>query len=493
MVQRFRISTKLLLTILPLAFLAIGTSVYLNNMYQEREMLEQAKSSAQRYGEFIRTSLVNMMVTREQIDDEYLRQLNNLKDVQDLHIQFSIENLHLRENFHSPERFERLRRREALDAPTTPEELKVFRTGEPMWQLEGNMFTALVPFRAEARCQQCHAVPIGHVLGAANMKFSLERIASAIRNNWIRSFFVFLVFTSLAAVAGIILYRKLVAKRMNELVANTTIIGSGNLDHPVGTTSSQDELGELSRAIENMRVQLKKAQERLVHTERLSTIGQMASSVIHDFRAPMSTINLAVQSLQERKGLSPEKTEHWFLLIRDAINRMVSMAQEILDYSRGESHLEKSEFPIGEFVNLLARSVKTNLDQAKVQFNIDQQCEGAAVFDADRLHRALVNIINNAQDAMPGGGTLHLTSRREDHSICFTLTDSGGGIPDEIREKIFDAFVTAGKKKGTGLGLAITKRIIDQHGGTIEVESEKGKGTTFVVRIPIGNAATKGA
>jgi signal transduction histidine kinase len=95
-----------------------------------------------------------------------------------------------------------------------------------------------------------------------------------------------------------------------------------------------------------------------------------------------------------------------------------------------------------------------------------------------------VNIINNAQDAMPQGGELHLTVDRDDGTIRFTITDSGNGIPPEIRDRMFEAFVTAGKKKGTGLGLAITKRIVDQHGGTIEVQSEPGKGTTFVVSIP---------
>ena len=133
---------------------------------------------------------------------------------------------------------------------------------------------------------------------------------------------------------------------------------------------------------------------------------------------------------------------------------------------------------------LLTRSVKHTLEQANIQLHIEKRYTGTAVFDPDRLHRALINIINNAQDAMPQGGVLHIIASRENNRLSFSISDSGVGIPPEIKDKIFDAFVTAGKKRGTGLGLAITKRIIDQHGGTIEVESESGKGTRFIVKIP---------
>jgi signal transduction histidine kinase len=140
--------------------------------------------------------------------------------------------------------------------------------------------------------------------------------------------------------------------------------------------------------------------------------------------------------------------------------------------------------PVGDFVTLLVESVKVNLEHAHVRLDVENNCTGSAHFDAERLHRGLVNIITNAQDAMPQGGGLRLTVDRHGHMIRFTISDTGSGIPPEIRDRIFDAFVTAGKKKGTGLGLAITKRIVDQHGGTIEVESAPDKGTTFVVSIP---------
>ena len=479
-----RLSTKLLLTILPLAFLAIGTSVYVNNIFLEREMLNQAQVTAQTYGDIVRESLVDMMISRQQIDDEYLKRLNSVRDIRNLTILFHVDNLNLRDVYQSDQRMERLNHREKMAGPINPVEQEVFKKGELVLHRDQDNVTALIPFVASPRCQQCHDVPTNHVLGVARMDISLDRISASINNNWVRSLWVFFFFGLVAIGLSVVAYRILVAKRLKNLIDATKIIGSGNLDQPVTPDSSGDELGDLSSAVENMRSQLKKAQDKLILTDRLSTIGQMAGSIIHDFRSPMSTINLAVASLQQGKNITPEKTEQWYKLIREAIGRMVVMAQELLDFSRGEAHLEKQEFLIEEFMHQVVKSVSVTLEQAKVHLDVEQQCSGPAVFDADRLHRALVNIINNAQDAMPNGGSISVVSSRNNGSLFFSIKDNGIGIPPELMSKIFDAFVTSGKKKGTGLGLAITKRIIDQHGGTIEVESEQGKGTTFRINIP---------
>src|ERR1051326_3463662 len=112
MLKNYRISTKLLFTILPLLFLAVGTSAFLNNLYQERDMLEQAQASAQTYAELIRKSLVEQMVAGERIEDQYLQRLSSGGDLDSLHICFMTDSLHLREMYQSEERTERLRKRE---------------------------------------------------------------------------------------------------------------------------------------------------------------------------------------------------------------------------------------------------------------------------------------------------------------------------------------------------------------------------------------------
>ncbi len=479
----FRISTKLLLTILPLIFLAIGTSAYINAVFEERDMIDQAQASAQTYADLVRKSLVEQMVTRQRIDDDYLKRLSTGGDIDSLHICFETDSLHLKEEYRSEERIRRLRRRELESRESSGGE-DVCRIGETVYRRRGEEFNALIPFKAVARCQSCHDVPEGHVLGVAAMNISLSRIETSIQKSWNRSFNVFLLFTGTGIILSVILYQFLIARRLKALVEATKAIGNGSLQQSLARDPSKDELGELSSAFETMRVRLKKTQDELIHSERLSTVGQMASSIVHDFRTPMSTINLAIESLEQGKGFTPEKTQHWYRMIHDAIRKMVTMAQELLDFSRGEAHLNKADMPVHEFVDILVSSVRANLEHNHIRIRVENRCTGNAIFDAERLHRALVNIITNSQDAMPQGGEIHFSIERHQGAIRFILSDSGIGIPPEIRDKIFDAFVTAGKKKGTGLGLAITKRIIDQHGGTIEVESEVGRGTTFTITIP---------
>ncbi|MBI3766001.1 MAG: HAMP domain-containing protein, partial [Ignavibacteriales bacterium] len=271
MVHTTHLSTKLLLTIVPLIFVALGTSVYLNNRYQEQVMLDQARASAKTYSDIIRESLVDMMLTKERVDDAYLARLNSIPDIQNLRIHFTTAGLHLRESFNQEERLARLKKREQPVATLSPNEQQVFRTGEPIWELKENMFKALIPFKAVAKCQNCHAVPLNHVLGAAEMDISLERISASVKDNWLRSFVVFLMFTSVAIALSIIMYRTLLARRLNKLLEATKLIGSGNLETPLTTDTSGDELDELTNALDMMRIRLRKAQQQIIHSDRLAT------------------------------------------------------------------------------------------------------------------------------------------------------------------------------------------------------------------------------
>jgi signal transduction histidine kinase len=110
---------------------------------------------------------------------------------------------------------------------------------------------------------------------------------------------------------------------------------------------------------------------------------------------------------------------------------------------------------------------------------------GPAVLDLDKMARAFYNLAGNAADAMDKGGTLTVRTRRHESSIVFEFADTGAGIPEEIRHRVFEPFFTAGKRHGTGLGLAIVKKIVDDHRGRIELESEPGRGTTFRLLIPL--------
>ncbi len=485
MFRNLTLAAKLLVTILPLIAAVIIITI-LDDHYQKEDMIREAQSHAENYVGMIRESLFEMMTKYGKVDDSYLERLNSLRDIERLHIHFYLKDLKLKDTFLlDPERVARLRRHEQENAHLTAGEQAVFSSGKTIQAQRGSNFHTIIPFRSGPKCEECHAVPSGHVLGVAELDISLAAIEKSIHRNYIRSIAIALFFTGIAIIISTLVYKKLVSKRLKQLVDATQVIATGDLDQPARVDASNDELGELGAAFDRMRVSLKTTRTKLIHAERLSMIGQLASSIIHDFRTPMSSINLAIEALEQTKGPISERTRQSYRLIHDSIRQMVTMAQELLDFSRGEVSLHKVEFSVDEFGHLLEESVSANLVRSKIHLNLHTKFHGKAVFDPDRMHRALVNLINNSQDAMPDGGKIDITIGKEDHALAFTVKDTGTGIPSEIRHTMFDAFVTAGKVKGTGLGLAITKRIVDQHGGTIEVESERGKGTSFTIKIPI--------
>ncbi len=480
-----KLSTKVLIVV-PLFLVAGAASEYLNYYYQSKQTLEQAQEAANAQAMIIRESLVTMMINDERVDDDYLARINKVGDVQNLHVLFILDTLHLRPSLRTSERMQRLRQRELRERREHfNTAVKVFSSGEPLWSSSSDHLDAVIPFRAEAKCQRCHAITIGRVLGAAQMKISLSKASVALRENAKRSTWIFVIFAVIAIVIDAVIFWWFVSKPVQKLVRATEVLGTGNLDYRVEPGNSKDELGKLAVAFNEMQQRLKQVQTELIHQERLSMVGQMASSIIHDFRSPMAVIYFAFQTLQKNGNTSQQQRDEIYGMIRSSIERMNRMTQELLDFSRGETSLELSDSNVGEFVNGITKSVRMHLENRGIQLQAEQGYQGNAVFDPDRLQRALINIINNAEDAMPIGGEIQFATLREDDMLVFRISDTGSGIPEEIRDRIFEPFVTAGKTKGTGLGLAITKKVVEQHGGEIAFQSERGRGTTFIIKIPL--------
>jgi signal transduction histidine kinase len=137
--------------------------------------------------------------------------------------------------------------------------------------------------------------------------------------------------------------------------------------------------------------------------------------------------------------------------------------------------------------------VRTHLEQeflrSKVELKIEPAYTGAARFDENKLKRLVYNIARNAIEAMPKGGRFTFTVDSDKEDLVLKFADTGPGIPEEIADRLFESFVTSGKKNGTGLGLAIVKTIAEEHGGSVSFKSKPGKGTTFEVRFPAGASA----
>jgi signal transduction histidine kinase len=167
------------------------------------------------------------------------------------------------------------------------------------------------------------------------------------------------------------------------------------------------------------------------------------------------------------------------------VDRFVNMAQEILDFSRGVSatHIEETEF--GEVMEDVLAFIEKDLTKRNIKIEKILNFQGKVKVDQDKIVRVFYNIASNAADAMPTGGMLTVTTEEAGGMVKVDFKDTGTGMPEEVKRKIFEPFVTYGKKHGTGLGMAIVKKVMDDHKGKIEIETEMGKGTTIRLLFPL--------
>jgi signal transduction histidine kinase len=224
-----------------------------------------------------------------------------------------------------------------------------------------------------------------------------------------------------------------------------------------------------------------------VSQEKLSLVGEMAGSIVHDLRGPYTGIQLAVEMIRENHGHDPETAE-LCQLVTEQIRRSVGMLDEILQFARGVTKLNRERVLASDLVDRFQRLNREFLAQASVEL-VDRAIPDPVDVDPDKMLRVLQNLVNNAVEAFAGrGGKVTIEARREDGRVVLLVGDDGPGIPEAIRARVFQPFVTHGKQNGTGLGMAITRSIVEAHGGRISFETATGRGTTFRISLPLAAA-----
>jgi two-component system sporulation sensor kinase A len=236
----------------------------------------------------------------------------------------------------------------------------------------------------------------------------------------------------------------------------------------------------LEELVEERTKALKEAQERLIKSERLAAIGQVAAMVGHDLRNPLTGIKGAVYYLKNKFGSKVDK-KIWEMLelIEENVQHANEIIADLLEYSREI----KLELKITTPKKVLIEALHTILVPEKIQVLNFAQDEPKIKVDVEKMKRVFENIIKNAIDAMPNGGKLTIISKESNGNVEIAFTDTGMGIPKDVLEKIWTPFFTT-KSKGMGLGLPICKRFVEAHSGKISVESKMGKGTTVTITIP---------
>jgi signal transduction histidine kinase len=222
--------------------------------------------------------------------------------------------------------------------------------------------------------------------------------------------------------------------------------------------------------------------EQLLQSERLTILGSMVSSIVHDLKNPMSAILSSVDYLE--KTAPSESVRQLSEIIHAAALRMVEMSEELLGFAQGKVNLRPRSTSVKRLLELLEEEILSQIRNSQIRLVIRIDEPGQLTLDETRLTRCLANIVKNAKEALGDEGTITIHIRDAGPQLKISISDNGPGIPELIRGRIFEPFVTYGKERGTGLGMAIAKSTVDAHGGRIWLESETGKGTTFHVELP---------
>lgn len=391
----------------------------------------------------------------------------------------------------------------------------------------GRKLAMVTPIYNEPSCSNadCHAHPSSmKVLGVLDVSFDLAQIDKEVSWIWWRVGIITGTMVLLMSAFTFYFTRHFVSDPIRQLIRAARSVSAMQLDSPI-TIDSSEELGELAVSFDTMRLRLKEAQEenqrimqsletkvqerteqlriahrKLLHTDRLASLGQLSASVAHEINNPLSgVLNLAMimQRLVKEQGIPPDRIEEFKKYLSQVIGettRVGRIVQDLLAFSR-RSKPQRTKASLASIitatVNLLSHKLK--LMNVAVELALDSSIPPIQC-DASQIQQVLINLIMNgaesAQNRKDGKVVVRTLLNGTAHTVVLQVSDNGDGIQEENIPKIFDPFFTTkGEGKGVGLGLAVVYGIIESHKGEIEVQSKVGEGTTFSMRLPMDTDA----
>ncbi|MFZ4621997.1 MAG: sensor histidine kinase [Bacteroidota bacterium] len=406
-----------------------------------------------------------------------------------------------------------------VDVPTRA---RVYRTNGTHRTL-----SMITPIYNERSCYEaeCHAHPVQQsVLGVLDVSMTLDTVDAQLRQLQFR---VVLISFSIVVIMSMFIFYftgRYIDAPIEHLIAGTRSVSAMQLDEPVIIESSE-ELGELARSFDIMRIRLKEAMEelnqftsglekkilerteqlkvahqKLLHSDRLASLGQLSASVAHEINNPVSgVLNLAMlmQRIMKEEGVPKERVEEFRKYLTQVVNetaRVGRIVQDLLAFSRRSKPFRaKIDFNTMMTTTLHLLEHKIKLASVHIAMELKQDLPPVHC-DGSQMQQVVINLIMNAVEASQGkeNATVTITTRTNPagDQLQFIVADNGDGIPEENLSQIFNPFFTTkGEGKGVGLGLAVVFGIIEAHKGDIDVKSELTVGTTFTVSLPFDEAA----
>jgi signal transduction histidine kinase len=282
-----------------------------------------------------------------------------------------------------------------------------------------------------------------------------------------------------------------ILKPVQELDRGAAEVFRGNYDYRVPIVSSSiddginnnDELGRLARTFNAMCASIQQGRQDLIRQERIATIGRLSTSIVHDLRNPLAAIYGGAEMLIDG-ALSPGQIQRLAGNIYRSSRRMQQLLQELVDSGRGKgsgAEVCRLKDVIGAAYEVYSGAAEAQ--SVTVQIDVPEDIE--LPLERARMERVFLNLIDNALGVMPGGGHLYIAAEISDHQAVVRVQDSGPGISPQIRQHLFQPFVTAGKKNGVGLGLAFSHQTVLDHGGDLWAGADAREGACFFVKLPL--------
>ncbi len=310
-------------------------------------------------------------------------------------------------------------------------------------------------------------------------------------NRWV------LTLALLALVAGtgmLVSISRTLTRPIETLVGGTRALAQGNFDYQLSEDGAE-EIRELSRAFERMRIQLRRTQRELLDSERLATIGRMASSISHDLRHYLSAMYANAEFMSDG-NISQSEREELMVEVQMAVQGMTDLLESLLLFTQTGRALHPEFESIALMIQRAVSMVRSHPASRDVKVTLNGLSSIEAWVDSRKLGRAVYNLILNAcQAAKRGKGPPRVTLSlyEDEQSIGIRIADNGPGVPASLRQKIFLPFVSEGRESGIGLGLTLAQQIAQEHGGRVELNETSEDETVFTINLPKASLQALGA
>ncbi len=479
------LKSKIIIAVSAILAVTIGLGTWINIGYQRGQMEDGLEDNVLVISNTIERSLANSMLDGKSKEVQHiLEAVGGYHNIQEVKI-FSPNGTILKSSKHW-----------MIGRKVDPFTQKWFladKFKKPIKRREEGIFSVLFPIENEPRCYYCHGSTV-KLNGVLAVDISMSETLDKVRELSKTMFFWAFGVTAILAVSLSLFLTYLVSNPIQALIATMERAERG-LEARVEVTSV-DEIGRLGEAFNSLLTKLELAQsrveryhyEQMKRADRLASIGEMAAGIAHEIKNPLAGIAGVIQVLKKDQPVGDQRR-----VVLDEVllqvERMDKAVRNLLSFARPpepKMTLVDINELIGRLLDFLAPQFarKSIAAERKLAPGLPW-----LTIDPDLIQQALINIALNAIQAMPEGGTFDVETRSikpegdKPGSVEVLCTDNGKGISQENLSRIFNPFFTT-RQQGTGLGLSITQRIIEQHGGEINVTSSPGKGTTFTITFP---------